>query len=335
MRSAPERRLHRGFGVLLLSALATVLDAAQASEGATNVYLLGSRGPVGGVTPPPGLYFQNDYYHYEGELSAARRLQIGGQVIADVKARIQIDLLTPVWVTPVEVLGGNLGFSATLPFGRPGITAGLGLDPAGPFGPIGRRFSDADINFGDPFVTTFLGWHAGNLHWSLNASANIPSGAYEKGELSNVALNRPAFDLTGAVTYLDGQRGFEISLVPGITFNGQNEATDYTTGTEFHLEGSASVFLTKDLTIGAIGYHYRQLTDDTGSGNRIGPFKGRASALGGTVGYTFKAGDVPVSTRVKIFREFDVENRLESTAAYLTVSLPLWVAPNTQQSAPR
>jgi hypothetical protein len=150
------------------------------------------------------------------------------------------------------------------------------------------------------------------LKCSLNASANVPGGAREWGKLSNVALNRPAFDLTGAFTYLDGQCGFESSLVPGITFNGQNEATDYTTGTEFHLEGSASVFLTKDLTIGAIGYHYRQLTDDTGPGNRIGPFKGRGSALGGTVGYTFKAGELPVSTRVKIFREFGVENRLRA-----------------------
>jgi hypothetical protein len=138
--------------------------------------------------------------------------------------------------------------------------------------------------------------------------------------------NRPAFDLTGALTYLDPQIGIELSVAPGITFNWRNPATDYTTGTEFHVEWSASKFLTKDLSIGLIGYHYQQLTEDTGPGNRIGPFKGRVTALGGTVGYTFQVGGIPISTRLKVFQEFNTKNRLEGTAAYLTVSLPLWVS---------
>ena len=71
---------------------------------------------------------------------------------------------------------------------------------------------------------------------------------------------------------------------------------------------------------------YPQLTEDTGPSNRIGPFKGRVTALGGTIGYTFHVGDVPVSTRLKVFQEFDTKNRLEETAAYVTVSLPLWGA---------
>ncbi|WP_431311105.1 transporter [Methylobacterium nigriterrae] len=42
--------------------------------------------------------------------------------------------------------------------------------------------------------------------------------------------------------------------------------------------------MTKELTVGLVGYFYDQLTGDSGSGDRIGPFKGRVTALGGSVG---------------------------------------------------
>ena len=41
----------------------------------------------------------------------------------------------------------------------------------------------------------------------------------------------------------------------------------------------------------------------------------------------FKVDGRDVSTRVKVYREFEVENRLQGTAAYFTVALPLFVYP--------
>ncbi len=49
------------------------------------------------------------------------------------------------------------------------------------------------------------------------------------------------------------------------------------------------------------------------------------TALGGTIAYNFELGQTPISTRVKVYREFDVENRLEGTAGYFTVAFPLAV----------
>lgn len=155
----------------------------------------------------------------------------------------------------------------------------------------------------------------------------MPSGSFENGQLSNIALNRPAIDFSGALTYLDPVLGYELSVVPGITFNWINPATQYLTGTEFHLEWSASKYLSKELSVGLVGYYYDQLTGDSGSGNRIGPFKGRVTSLGAQIGYTFKLGEIPVSTNVRFFRELDVKNRFTGTATYLSISAPLWVAP--------
>jgi hypothetical protein len=40
---------------------------------------------------------------------------------------------------------------------------------------------------------------------------------------------------------------------------------------------------------------------------------------------TLLCGKIPVSTEVKYFHEFDVENRLQGDAGFVTVSLPLSV----------
>jgi hypothetical protein len=92
-------------------------------------------------------------------------------------------------------------------------------------------------------------------------------------------------------------------------------------------------YLTKEFTIGMVGYFYQQLTPDSGSGARLGAFEGRAVALGGTIGYTFEIGKTPVSTRLKVYRELDVQNRMEGTAGFLTVAFPLWIDTSSQVAA--
>src|ERR1700712_1470602 len=308
-----------------LSPMAT--EKVRAAESAQGVYVLGNRGPLAGVTPPPGFYFESETYYYSGNLGGGRAFQAGGVVAANVKLDISATFVTPVWVTPVEILGGNLGFSITILFGTPNVSAGAVL-----FSPridriIAGRERDAVFNIGDIYLASFVGWHSGNLHWSATVLGVVPSGSYETGQLSNISLNRPALDLSAALTYLDPALGYELSVVPGVTFNWINPATQYLTGTEFHLEWSASKYLSQELSVGVVGYFYDQLTGDSGRGDRIGPFKGRVTALGGQIGYTFKVGEIPVSTNVRVFREFDVTNRFTGTATYLTISAPLWVAP--------
>jgi hypothetical protein len=52
---------------------------AHAAEAATGVYLLGSRGPNAGITPPPGVYFQDDtYFFYSGKIGGGTTLATGG-----------------------------------------------------------------------------------------------------------------------------------------------------------------------------------------------------------------------------------------------------------------
>jgi hypothetical protein len=250
---------------------------------------------------------------------------LGGQAVANVKATVLLDLPSVMWSTPVEVLGGNLAFSLLWPIGGPSVNAGgrlssslLGISAAG-------AQSDSVFTLGDPAVSASIGWHAGNYHWNTALTGFVPVGDYRYGALANVANHRLATDVTGSFTWFDPKIGLDLSLAVGATFSQENAATQYKTGDEFHLEWAATQYLSKEFSIGAVGYFYRQFTADSGAGASFGPFMGQVAAVGGTLGYNFKVGNFPIAARVKVYSEFAVQNRLEGTAGFFTLSLPLYV----------
>lgn len=301
------------------------VDAAptRAAENGVGMYLLGSRGPMAGFLPPPGFYVQNDFYFYDGDMSAGKSFPAGGRVVSGVKAQARTNLLSGTWVLPQTVLGGNVAFGAILPFGRTNATAGVDID-APRFGvDTYRSLRDKAGVFGDPVATASLGWHAGKFHWNVLGMLNVPVGDYREGHLANLAFHRWAGDISGAVTWLDPERGLDLSVAAGFTFNGENPKTDYRTGTEFHVEWAVTQFLSKDFSVGIAGYHYEQLTGDGGRGARLGSYKGRVTAVGGTVGYNFTVAKIPVTTRLKVFREFNAKHRMEGTAGIFTVAVPI------------
>ncbi len=83
--------------------------------------------------------------------------------------------------------------------------------------------------------------------------------------------------------------------------------------------------VSKTFAFGLVGYHYQQITGDNGAGATLGSFDGRVTGLGPDITYMLMCGKVPVSTELKVFHEFDVENRTEGNAGMFTVSLPLSV----------
>jgi hypothetical protein len=300
---------------------------ARAAEGGASLYPLGVAGPGAAVMPPvEGVFFQNDVYFYDGDAGASRRFRIGGNVVAKLDARVIVDFPTLIWVPSTDVLGGTLAITASLPFGGPQIDAGARFTgPAG--GARGRSASDSATRFGDPYLSSFIGWQTGNFHWQAGGSLNVPIGDYRKGALANIAFHKWAGDFFGAATWLDPEIGLDVSTKIGFTVNGENRATNYNPGNDFHAEWAVEQHFSKAFSAGLVGYYYKQVTGDTGSGAVLGAFKGEAVAIGGTVGFNFELGALPLSTRVKVYRELDVTRRLKGTAAFVTLSMPLDVNP--------
>ena len=79
----------------------------------------------------------------------------------------------------------------------------------------------------------------------------------------------------------------------------------------------------KAFAIGLAGYHYQQVTGDSGAGATLGAFEGRVTALGPSMTYNFPLGKLPVATTLRWLHEFDVENRLKGDAVFFTATIPL------------
>lgn len=317
--------------------------AALAAEEGKSVYLLGAAASMAGMSPPPGTYVSSLDYLYAGTATGAAALsrslpQTGVLLDVDadlkVKAQVAIEVMSALWVAPQKVLGGNVGFGVLLPVGKQHVDVDVNAKVNLTF-PNGRtlaannslRISDDTFAIGDPMGMAFIGWSSGNWHWKLTGLVNVPVGSYDRRDLVNMGFNRWAADLTGALTWLDPKSGWEVSIAPGFTFNGENPDTHYTTGTEFHVEGAVMKHLSKSVAIGVAGYHYQQITGDSGPGAVLGPFKGEVSAIGPSATYNFVLGSTPVLTSLRWYHEFNTKNRLEGDAGFLTVTVPLGGAP--------
>jgi hypothetical protein len=289
-------------------------------------------------------------YFYSGDASDSaargvvlRNREIGG-IVTQANLRIEADLKVDgqvyynlpsvLWVAPQKVLGGNVGFGAIVPVGWKDTSADLDvlatLTLPPPLGTLqaGRRFTidDSSTEFGDPVLNALIGWHHGNWHWNVGMLVNVPIGPWSNDSISNLSFNHWGLDTTAAVTWLDPKIGFEISVAPGFTFNWENPDTDYETGTEFHVEFALLQHFSKRFAAGIAGFHYQQVTGDSGAGARLGDFKGRVTSLGPVVTYSFNLGKIPVSTQLMWTHDFDVENRLEGNLGIFTVSMPLSIA---------
>jgi len=330
------------FTATIAAALALMNPSAWASEDATQFYLLGSKGPLAGITPPAGGYATSIKYYYTGTASgdAARGVglnQLGNLTLeADITADGDVFLEVPFvqWVSPTQVLGGNLALGLLVPVGWKEVS--IDIDALAtltltrpPFDGItiqrqGRfSFSDDTVAVGDPVPMVQLGWNQGNLHWNLTGLLNVPVGEYGKDDLANLGFNRWIFDASAAATWLDPASGLEASVNAGFSFHEENPDTNYRTGTEFHVDFALQQHFSKVFAVGLVGYHFEQVTGDSGVGAVLGSFEGHASAIGPNVDFNFLLGKLPVATSLRWYHEFNVKNRLEGDLGVFTATIPL------------
>ena len=89
-------KLRRSCSFAAVAGLTIVLNAspAEASEGGTSFYLLGSGGPGAAILPPVrGLFFDNTF-HFHGEAKGGRQFVVGGNLVAGLDATVNADFPT-------------------------------------------------------------------------------------------------------------------------------------------------------------------------------------------------------------------------------------------------
>jgi hypothetical protein len=187
---------------------------------------------------------------------------------------------------------------------------------------VSRNIDSTLWGFGDLYPQFNLRWNKGVDNWMVYLTGDIPVGAYDSMRLANIGIGHGAIDGGVGYTYFDQPAGHEFSAVLGFTGNFKNTSTNYTNGVDMHLDLAASQFLTKQTLVGLVGYVYKEIGCDSGSGDRVGCFRSQVMGIGPQIGYIFAIDkDLQGYINLKGFGEFDGLHRPSGWNTWLTLSI--------------
>lgn len=313
----------RAGGCVLVATLALLpAGHASADEGGASFWLPGQFASFAALPGDPGWSFGGVYYHGDASSNASRDFQIGGNLAAGIDVHSDLAFVSPTYTFKTPVLGAQAALMLTGVFGRMDVSARAIL--TGPGGSqVSVRRDDATTGAGDLYPMGTLKWQHGDSSYLAYLTADAPVGGYELGRLANLGLNHWAIDGGGGYTYLDTTSGHEASVTAGITYNFQNNATQYRNGVDSHIDWALSQFLSEKVHIGVAGYVYYQLSGDSGSGDKVGAFESRVFSAGPEAGYFFPFGASKGYVQLKSYFEWGGTNRPEGWNGWLSVYLPL------------
>jgi hypothetical protein len=309
---------------LALAASSFAATSAYADEGGVSFWLPGQLSSFAAVPSAPGFSLPIVYYHTSIDAGGQKNFVLGGNLVAGIDAKADLAFMLPTYTFATPVAGGQA--AVTLGWAAGSMRVSADAQITGPLGnTISVRRSDEASGGSDLYPLGTLKWHDGVNNWMTYAMADFPTGSYQLGRLANIGINHWAVDAGGGYTYLDPAKGHEFSVVGGLTYNFENNDTDYRNGVDSHIEWAASQFLNEQFHIGLVGYLYYQLSGDSGSGAILGSNKARVYGVGPQGGYFFPVGSQKGYVNLRGYWEFGAENRPEGWNLYLTLSLPLGI----------
>lgn len=336
----PSRRVirHCAVAALTFTALASASNISKADEGGVSFWIPGFFGSLAAAPQQPGWSLATiDYYtnvSASGAVALAREfelrnlpLNIQAQINASLHATADIGMVIPTYVFATPILGGQASVSMIAGYGGSsaslnGTVSGTVTGPLGNMIPFGPRFDSINSSvtgFTDLIPQAALRWNAGVNNYMVYATGDVPVGAYNSSRLANLGIGHGAFDAGAGYTYFNPQTGHEFSGVLGFTANLVNPSTQYQNGVDMHFDWGASQFLTKQWQVGLVGYAYKDIGCDSGSGDRVGCFQSQVLGVGPQIGYIFPIGGMQGYLNLKAYGEFDGSDRPSGWNAWLTL----------------
>jgi len=316
--------------------MALASQVSRADEGGVSFWVPGFFGSLAATPQQPGWSWASIYYHTSvsagGDVALAREFEIGkvpGNLSAHLNANLNatgdIGFVIPSYVFATPVLGGQAAVAVVAAYGRSSadlngtLTGSLTVGGTTlPFGPLSQSISSSVTGFTDLVPQFSLRWNNGVNNYMMYVTGDLPVGNYDSTRLANMGIGHGAIDGGGGYTYFDPKTGREFSGVLGLTYNLLNPSTQYQNGVDLHFDWGASQFLTKQFQVGLVGYAYKQLSCDSGSGNRVGCFESQVLGIGPQVGFIFPVGNMQGYLNFKGYKEFDAVDRASGWNAWVT-----------------
>lgn len=264
-------------------------------------YPIGVEGIKGGSLPPPGFYLRDyNLFYFADRLNDAN----SAGVPADLDVFAYANAIRPIWITPVQLLGGNYGMDVLVPITYTDFSV-TGL-------------SDTSFGLGDIFFEPItLSWHWQQFDLGVGYGVWAPTGHTSetspakpgKGFWSNM------FTL-GGTWYPDTQKSWAVSALSRYEIHTESEIGDITPGNTLSLEWGISKSLSKAIEIGAVGYYQQQTTDDDGTG--ASTVHDRVFGVGPEISTFCPKHKFFLSLRY--LREFGAQDRPEGNTVTLTLT---------------
>jgi hypothetical protein len=331
-------------GVLTLAGTFSFTEISLADESGVSFWVPGFFGSLAAAPQQPGWSLATIYYNTTisagGNVALAREFQIRNapvnlqaQINANLHASGNLGFVIPTYVFATPVWGGQASASLVTAYGQTnaslmgtisGTVGGI------PFGPRTDSIGDTTTGHADLIPQFAMRWNAGVNNYMAYMTGDIPVGTYSSSNLSNVGIGHGAIDAGGGYTYFNPKTGQEFSGILGLTYNLMNESTQYQSGVDMHFDWGASQFVTKQLQLGLVGYAYKDIGCDSGSGDLVGCFQSQVLGFGPQVGYIFPMGGMQGYLNLKAYGEFAGADRPTGWNAWLTfVISPAAPAPAT------
>jgi hypothetical protein len=328
---------------LVLGALVATPSVAVADEGGVSFWVPGFFGSLAATPQQPGFSLAEIYYHTTvkagADVAFAKQVSRGritanfnASLNASLNADADLVLSIPQYVFATPFLGGQAAVALVVPYGRNSVSVDATLNASlGPFGfSVSGSRTDSVTGFGDLLPQFNVRWNHGVHNWMTYITGDIPVGAYDSTRLANLGIGHGAIDGGGGYTYFNPMTGQEFSAVLGFTYNFENQSTQYQNGVDMHLDWATSRFVTKQLQLGLVGYAYKQLSCDSGSGDRVGCFESQVFSIGPQIGYVIPMGELQGYVNLKGYKEFGAEHRPEGWNVWLTFA----ISPAAPSAAP-
>jgi len=236
----------------------------RADDNKTGHYVNGVEGIKGASLPPPGkylrvysaLYTAGKLTDQDGDsINAVPNPQGPEEPPIPVDFDVTVFALVPrfIWISDMEVLGGNLGADALIQL----IYTDVELDPV---------MSDDQFSMGDLYVEPcVVAWHGPRYDAAAGLSAYIPIGDYKSSDPASPGKDFWTGMLTaGATLYLDAERTWSASILARYETHSEKDGSDVTLGDDFHFEWGVGKTLQKTWDVGVSGYCHWQVSDDCG-----------------------------------------------------------------------
>jgi hypothetical protein len=314
-----------------ISCVLALAATSRAEETGSAHYLPGSMASFIDAFPgtPGGLAILNFFSYYDGVTSINAQLPMGGFLSSDVNATAYADSIVAVYQTPWKFLGGGYAFGLSVPYVWLEVDGqAQHVGPGGALGPV-HSMRDTASGIGDmTLIPCMVGWTdlAPDLKVDFRLSVYAPTGEYKLGQLANLGKNYWTFEPGIMVSWISSKLGTEVSLYSGVDFNTRNNDSDYTSGTSLHFDLTVAQHLPLFGGIfgfGANAFYYQQITGDSGSGARLGDFKGMTTGIGPVLSYVGHVGDKKLLAELKWLPEMDVDKRMQGDYVWFKLGVAL------------